>query len=321
MIDDRPGAVLVLTNSLDATADVVLRILAERRVPVVRVDPGVDLYNDASLTARYGTGGQRGALVTPTRALDLGHVRSVWWRRPTAYRGPSDLDGQDAKFAGSQMFWGVGGILASLPGAHHVNHPWRIRNGEYKPAQLAAALRAGFVVPETIITMDPAEAQQFCTERPAVYKPLWNTPYCDANNEALQVWVREVNPADITDAVSVCPHLFQATVEKVFDVRLTAVGAKLTAARIAGPELDWRRRQDLLSYEPISVPDAVAASVAGYLTEMGLVFGAFDFAVDAAGAWYFLECNPSGQWAWFPPEITMPIGQAIADELQKGQLS
>ena len=32
MTDDRPGAVLVLTNSLDATADVVLRILAERRV-------------------------------------------------------------------------------------------------------------------------------------------------------------------------------------------------------------------------------------------------------------------------------------------------
>lgn len=321
MTDDRPGAVLVLTNSLDATADVVLRILAERRVPVVRVDPGVDLHNGASLTSSYGTGGQRGALVTPTRALDLEHVRSVWWRRPTAYRGPSDLDGQDAKFAGSQMFWGVGGILASLAGAHHVNHPWRIRNGEYKPAQLAAALRAGFLVPETIITMDPVEAREFCTERPAVYKPLWNSAYCDANNKAQQVWVRDVDPTDITDAVSACPHLFQSKVEKVFDVRLTAVGTELIAARIAGPELDWRRRQDLLSYEPISVPDTVAASVAGYLTEMGLVFGAFDFAVDAAGTWYFLECNPSGQWAWFPPEITMPIGLAIADELQKGRLS
>ncbi|GAA2238100.1 ATP-grasp ribosomal peptide maturase [Kitasatospora cystarginea] len=318
MTDDRPGAVLVLTNSLDATADVVLHILAERRVPVVRVDPGVDLYNGASLTTRYGTGGQRGALATPTRALDLRHVRSVWWRRPTAYSGPLELDGQDAKFAGSQMFWGVGGILASLPHAHYVNHPWQIRNGEYKPAQLAAALRAGFLVPETVITMDPAEARQFCTEQPAVYKPLWNTPYRDADDRAQQVWVREVNPTDITDAVSTCPHLFQARVEKSFDVRLTAVGARLFAARITSPELDWRRRQDLLSYEPISVPDAVAASVAGYLTDMGLVFGAFDFAVTADGAWYFLECNPNGQWAWLPSALSDPIALALADQLEKG---
>ncbi|MGF1430850.1 ATP-grasp ribosomal peptide maturase [Kitasatospora sp. LaBMicrA B282] len=319
MSDDRPGSVLVLTNSRDSTADVVLRILAERRVPVVRVDPAVDLHSGASLTARYDAGGQRGTLVTPTRALDLRHVRSVWWRRPTAYCGPSDLDGQDAEFAGSQMFWGVGGILASLPGAHYMNHPWQIRNGEYKPAQLAAALRCGLRVPETTITLDPAEARRFCAGRSAVYKPLWNTRYRDLNDKAQQVWVRVVDPADITDRISACPHLFQAKVEKIFDVRLTAVGTRLFATRITSPELDWRRRQDLLTYEPISTPDSVAASVARYLSEMGLVFGAFDFAVTADGDWYFLECNPSGQWAWFPAEITTPIARAIADELESPQ--
>jgi len=320
MTDDRHRAVLVLTNPYDATADVVLRILAERRVPAVRVDPGADLYNGASLTSQYGGDCQRGTLGTPSRTLDLTKVRSVWYRRPSAYTGPPDMDGQDAKFAGSQAFWGVGGILAALPGAHYVNHPWRVRNGEYKPAQLATAHQCGFAIPETIITTEPDEARKFCANQlnGAVYKPIWSTPYKDSAGEAQQVWVREVSADEITDAVAVCPHMFQSKVDKAFDVRLTAVGSCLYAVRIEGPELDWRRRQDLLTYEAIEVPASVRRAVTSYLPAMGLVFGAFDFAVSRSGEWYFLECNPNGQWAWLPPYIVDPVAQALADQLERG---
>ncbi|MFE0462269.1 ATP-grasp ribosomal peptide maturase [Kitasatospora sp. NPDC058965] len=316
MASVQPESVLVLTNLHDATADLVLRILAERRVPVVRLDPGVDLHRDASLTARYGTGGRRGSLLTATRALDLDVVRSVWYRRPTSFHGPPDLGGQEAKFAGAQAFWGAGGILASLSGAHYVNHPWQVRNAEYKPAQLAAAQHCGLLVPDTVITADPAEAREFCRARAAVYKPLWSTPYVGPDGSAQQVWVRDVRTEEITDAVSACPHLFQARVDKSVDVRLTAVGGKLFAGALESPDLDWRRRQALLTCEPVAVPDPVAAGVAAYLSRMGLVFGAFDFAVGRDGTWYFLECNPNGQWAWQPPRLTRPIAHAIADELE-----
>ncbi|MDH6124944.1 ATP-grasp ribosomal peptide maturase [Kitasatospora sp. GP82] len=320
MTGDRHGAVLVLTNPYDVTADVVLRILAERRVPAVRADPGVELHGGASLTSLYGSEGQRGILRTESRELDLNRVRSVWYRRPTAYAGPPGLGGQDAKFAAAQEFWGVGGILAALPGAHYVNHPWRVRDGEYKPAQLATAQQSGFLVPETVITTDPGEARAFCVDQTdgAVYKPIWNSAYRDDTGGAQQVWVREVDPDEITDAVAVCPHLFQARIPKAFDVRLTAVGRHLFAARIDGPELDWRRRQDRLTYAPIDVPVSVADAVADYCEAFGLVFGAFDFAVTPDGAWWFLECNPNGQWAWFPPEITTPVAHAIADQLERG---
>lgn len=45
---------------------------------------------------------------------------------------------------------------------------------------------------------------------------------------------------------------------------------------------------------------------------------AFDFAVTPGGVWYFLECNPNGQWAWQPPETTADIALALADHLEKG---
>ncbi|RAJ40455.1 ATP-grasp ribosomal peptide maturase [Kitasatospora sp. SolWspMP-SS2h] len=318
---DRPGAVLVLTNACDVTADVVLRLLADRRVPVVRFDPGADPPGGASLTARYGPGGQqRGTLRTVSRTLDLSEVRSVWVRRPSPYEPPPGMAERDGRFAAAQAFWGTGGILASLPGAHYVNHPWLIRNAEYKPAQLAAASRSGFLVPNTVITENPEEAREFCSRQPggAVYKPLWDSRYRTARGAARQVWVRGVDPAEITDAVSVCPHLFQAEVPKAFDVRVTAVGDRLFGVRIESPDLDWRRRQDLMSCAPVEVPGPVARSVGAYLAEFRLTFGTFDFAVTADGSWYFLECNANGQWAWQPPGTTAAIAGALADQLEKG---
>ncbi|MER7820251.1 hypothetical protein [Streptomyces sp. NPDC096153] len=126
-----------------------------------------------------------------------------------------------------------------------------------------------------------------------------------------------MRPHEVTRAVAVGPHLFQVKVEKAFDVRLTAVGSRVFAVRIDSPDLDWRQRQSLMECTPIAVPARIARSVSAYLTTFRLVFGAFDFAVTPAGDWYFLECNPNGQWAWQPNPVTDSIGRAIADELQR----
>ncbi|MER7703840.1 ATP-grasp ribosomal peptide maturase [Kitasatospora sp. NPDC097605] len=318
-MDNRSGSVLVLTNSSDATADAVLRVLAERRVPVVRIDPGTDLHTSASLTATYSVDGQRGTLRTSSRELDLTAVRSVWVRRPSPYEGPPGLDGQDRRFAASQTFWGAGGILASLPGAHYVNHPWHNREAEYKPAQLAAAQQCGFHVPHTLITNDAVEAREFTTRHAGgtVYKPVWNTPY-SVDGQARAVWVREVRSQEITNAVTACPHMFQARIPKAFDTRVTAVGDRLFGTRIDSPDVDWRYRQDRMRCRPIDIPSSVAEAVARYLTTFRLTFGAFDFAVTADDTWHFLECNPNGQWAWQPARTTHRVAVAIADQLERG---
>ncbi|MGW8568740.1 ATP-grasp ribosomal peptide maturase [Streptomyces niveus] len=317
MDDDR--SVLVLTNPCDVTADVVLRLLAERRIPVVRLDPGADLHAGASLTATYRTGEQWGTLRTASRELDTTRVRSVWVRRPSPYGGPPALAGQDRMFAADQALWGAEGILASLPGARYLNHPWNNRAAEFKPSQLSTAQRCGFLVPNTVITNDPEEAREFVTSHRGgvVYKPLWNTRY-RVDGQPHSVWVREVYGSEITDAVSVCPHMFQAKVDKAFDVRVTAVGDRLFGVRIDSPDLDWRRRQDLMTCTAVEVPESVASTVTAYLAELRLVYGAFDFAVTASGDWYFLECNPNGQWAWQPAETVAAIARAIADLLEKG---
>ncbi|MEU7182743.1 MULTISPECIES: ATP-grasp ribosomal peptide maturase [Streptomyces] len=308
--------VLVVTRLDDATADLVITELNRRDVPVVRLDPG-DFPDTLTLHASLGDGGMTGEALTGTRVVDLTEVRSVYWRRPSPYV-PAAGDGQDGRWCSEQARYGLGGVLASLPGAHYVNHPWRNRDAEYKPAQLATAVRCGLRVPPTLITNDPDEARRFAVEhRPVLYKPLWNSDYLGPDERALTVWVEDVEPDDLHAGVRRTAHLFQRRVDKSADIRLTAIGSDLFAVRIDGaPGVDWRRHYDALTYVPIETPPDVAAAARSYLDAFGLVYGAFDFGLGHDGQWWMYECNPNGQWAWFPRPLTTPITTALADQLQ-----
>jgi ATP-grasp ribosomal peptide maturase len=311
--------VLVVTRLEDATADGVISELNRRRVSVVRLDPG-DFPMAVTMNAAFDGKGTAGTLATATRTIELDGVRSVYWRRPTPYAADLAMSEQTARWAVEEARYGLGGILAALPGARYVNHPWRNRDAEYKPAQLAAAARCGFNVPPTLITNDPARARAFAdTHGPVLYKPLRETEYADEGGRALTVWIEDVTPAQINDRVRHTAHLFQQRVSKAADIRLTAVGERLFAVRIDGsPGVDWRRHYDHLNYTSISVPPEIAKGVREYLGAFGLTFGAFDFGLSPDGSWHWYECNPNGQWAWFPGNITSRITAAIADQLQYG---
>lgn len=116
--------------------------------------------------------------------------------------------------------------------------------------------------------------------------------------------------------------MFQERVEKAFEVRLTVIGDRLFPVAIrAGSDrarLDWRTDYQSLTYEPVSIPGTVATKVRDLLNQLGLFFGAIDFAVTPAGEWVFFEVNPNGQWHWIAVKTGLPLIQAMADALQDG---
>lgn len=56
--------------------------------------------------------------------------------------------------------------------------------------------------------------------------------------------------------------------------------------------------------------------MAALLDRVGLRFAALDFVVAPDGEWWFLECNPNGQWAWIEDNTEMPITRALAEALE-----
>jgi ATP-grasp ribosomal peptide maturase len=306
---------LVVTSLHDPTADVVISELHDRDVPVVRLDSG-DFPASLSVEAEITEHGLRGRLLTPSRTADLANVRALYYRRPTGFAFPH-LDEQDARFALTQARYGLGGVLASLPGCLYVNHPHRIGDAEFKPAGLATAAAAGFLLPPTLITSSPDAAREFIKRHDSViYKPLSNPVYrVDGVSSAVKV--AEVSEADIDDAVAGTAHLFQQRVPKVADVRVTVIGGEVFCVRIDSDLLDWRTDYSRLTYTPVEAPPGIRPALHRYMNRFKLVFGAFDFALGKDGRWWFLECNPSGQWHWLEDETGLPMRAALADLLER----
>ncbi|MGA6157365.1 ATP-grasp ribosomal peptide maturase [Stenotrophomonas sp. NPDC087984] len=312
--------VLVATEYEDPTADLVITELNRRRVPVLRFDPGRDFPESCVLAARLSPHGWGGQLRVGERTADLGCIRSLYHRRPSSYT--SNRDDQTARFMAQENRRGLGGVLSSLPGCLYLSHPQAIARAEYKPAQLAAATREGISVPTTLITSDPAEAKSFVMEQPTIYKPMHAGAY-DIDGEPAGIWAASVDPDEVDNAVHHCAHLFQAQISKVFDVRAIVVGEQIFCARITAPPgvIDWRAEYRNLTYKPIHCPDDMRGALVRFLARFGLNFGAFDFAVTADSTWWFLECNPNGQWAWLEDAAGLPVTTAIVDLLENGEIN
>lgn len=312
-----PGVVVVLTESVDPTADLVIAEMDERGLPVARFDSG-DFPAGVALDVSLDRGGWVGTITTSTGChVDLANVRSLYHRRPSPYAF-GHLGEQDARWAAAEARHGLGGVLASL-NCLYVNHPRAIQTAEYKPAGLAVAARCGFAVPATIITSCPATARKFAETQSTVYKPLAAVPYTDEGGALLTISTTRVSAEEIDERIAGTAHLFQAEVAKVADVRVTVIGTRIFSVRIQSPLLDWRTDYDAIAYSVIDTPPAVAEMLHRYLAAFKLVYGAFDFAVDESGTWWFLECNPAGQYAWMEPPTGLPMTSAVADLLERAR--
>jgi glutathione synthase/RimK-type ligase-like ATP-grasp enzyme len=121
------------------------------------------------------------------------------------------------------------------------------------------------------------------------------------------------------DRVRVTPCLFQAWVEKAFEVRATIVGQRVFAARIDAlseqAKVDFRRDYGALRYSEWELPDQVVASLRRLLDSLDLSYGAVDLAVTEDLDYVFLEVNPDGAWGWIEQHTGLPIADALADLL------
>ncbi|MFE0490136.1 MvdC/MvdD family ATP grasp protein [Streptomyces griseoaurantiacus] len=304
--------VLVLTSEEDLTADMVIGRLNDRGTPVMRLDPE-HFPGRVDLTARIAAGGgTAGHLATEDRRVDLADIRSVWRRRPGPPGHLASVQKEWVSLESERAFYGTLRAL-DLP---WMNHPEAIDRSHYKIWQLQAAAQVGFLTPRTLITTDPEAARAFAAGAgPVIVKSISGR---HPEDPPLTMATVEVPRDADFSGVAACPTCLQEKVDKVADVRLTVVGDTMFPCRISSPgrTLDWRFLPvEECSWEITEIPDYVRVGALEYMEAAGLVYAAFDFAIDTGGNYWFLEANANGQFGFVELATGAPISQTIADWL------
>jgi hypothetical protein len=311
--------VLFLASPSDSEAASVAEAVVAQGVPVAWLDTAW-FPEKAHVSAELTSQGWRADIATPRGPIYTDDVSAVFYTQSQPFTFPNGLSEPELRFVTIEARFGLGGLLAALP-VRWVSHPSSVADAEYRIRQMDVAARCGFHLPPSLMTNDVQQARHFAADHPSiVYKAIMHKLISEEEQIKL-IYTTPVDPASLDERVGFTAHLFQRNVtDKVFDVRVVATrgGACFgVAIRTDDPTAlqDWRTGWESLTYESIDVPRPIAAGCQNLMRALDLRMGVFDFSVDRSGAWWYLEVNPGGRWAWLQAETGLPIAQAIAAEL------
>ena len=311
--------IFLLTNERDITTDYIVRELRRRGIPYFRLNS--ERLGESRVILRPASS-TSWTLQLGKRTLETANIQAGYYRRPGAPTARSNVtDPAHRNYVRSE--WSlVQQSITSAIGNRWLNSPWSIARAEDKPSQLIAAMALGFDVPETLISNDHAALRDFVSAAPTILKPL-REALLSGDGEERVMFTTEISciPDDAAEAIEAAPVIAQRLVRKALDIRVTVVGESVFSASISSQghdetRIDWRRGSNPdLPHAVHRLPEQLERRCVELVHRLDLRFGAIDLVLDEAGAYWFLEINPNGQWAWIENRTKLPIAKAIVDEL------
>jgi glutathione synthase/RimK-type ligase-like ATP-grasp enzyme len=163
-----------------------------------------------------------------------------------------------------------------------------------KPYQLELIRAAGFAVPETLVTTDPAAAAEFCGR-------LGEVVYKSVSGVRSIVSRVNSNKRAQLDAVAVCPTQFQEYVSGI-DYRVHVVDDDVYVCELVSDADDYRyseRQGAAVSRRQVDLPVACADHCRALAASLNLPVAGIDLRRTPGGEWFCFEVNPSPAFSWF----------------------
>lgn len=305
---------LIITNKDDFTADFLITRLIELNKPYFRLN-SEDLTEAGFLFyARQDSIERR--LVVAEKEVDLNATSCVWYRRKLVVNPSANLVQTQKRFVAGEIINLVEGLVAN-PDILWVNPMESVILAERKVYQLRVAQQLGFSVPNTMISNNPDQLRKFYDngKNRVICKPIFHGLFV-TEQERCAVYTHGIEENDLSDELQLraCPTLLQMEVPKGTDLRVTFIGQEVFSAEIFSQTtqpLDWRRMGTPISYRNFDLDKDTEKLCKKMLQKLNLSYGAFDFVRTAAGQLYFLEVNPTGEWAWLEKELGYPMRDAF----------
>jgi glutathione synthase/RimK-type ligase-like ATP-grasp enzyme len=238
------------------------------------------------------------------RSYPLGQV-SAAYLRPYDHRdyddGPADRG--ESQISRADLVHQFMSIWADNSEARIINRPSAAASNHSKLNQAISIRESGFLVPDSLVTNDPATIRDFLSRYGAViYKSM----------SSVRSIVRELDDATLDVAGQLGPVFFQQRI--VGDnVRVHVIGEKTVACRIQSQSVDYRYAPS--SIVPFDLSDEIAARCVRLTAELGLLLSGIDLIATSGEETYCLEVNPNPAFSYFDTSEDKVIARAVAEIL------
>lgn len=124
------------------------------------------------------------------------------------------------------------------------------------------------------------------------------------------------------DFDKITPLICQEYINKKFEIRTLYLRNKLYSMAIFSNKNE-KTKIDYRNYDferpnrcvPYKLPLKIERYLETYIEKFSLKMGSFDLIVEPNGKYYFLECNPNGQFGWLSEYCNYGIEEILAKEL------
>jgi len=307
--------VLVVSNSMDFTTDFVCLELKKRGKSFLRINR--DEFSKYKITMDVLSSSMKIQMEEEQYLFEDVETNSCYYRAPIYLRDIYQplLSKEEQLY---RMQWtAFCRNLAIYRNIIWMNNPEATFCAENKLLQLKRAHEIGFMCPQTTVTNTAANS--FGESNQYIVKSL-DTGILRVDDKEAFIYSNKVNGKELRSSeLGLAPVIIQDYINPKVDIRVTVVGKRVYPVRILkdgkGVEGDWRLKKSGIEFIPFDLPENVKNKCILLLNTFGLAFGGIDL-IESNGAFFFIEVNPTGEWAWLVSSAKMLIQEGICDFLE-----
>jgi hypothetical protein len=301
--------VLIVSNKEDLASDIVVLAIQELKGEVIRLNLEDAADWRITISPQLGT-----TLSDGSHSYEWQRITSVWCRRP----GWPRLDaapGTIGEFINEQWMTLLRG-LSCVPGPVWVNHPFSAAAAENKILQLMTAKEVGLDIPETIVSNSAQQVIDLSRNQEDIIVKALTCPLIEDTGDFVFTTLIDNAKLPSEEAASIAPFISQRALLPKIDIRATIIGGTCFAAEARSSLVDWRLDRTPNLWQSCELPGGIVDKLFALMERLGLRFGAFDLALHE-DRHYFLEVNPTGEWAWIQWATEMNLAGGLARYLMR----
>lgn len=308
---------LILSDAQDFATDYVAIELEERSVDYLRLDR--DLLHEYKVAWNIESGALFINKAGTKYQITSESLVSVYYRAPT-YLRETFVRRKTVEDQVKQSQWmSFYRNLSFFDKALWMNKPSSTFKAENKILQLKVAKEVGFKIPKTIVSNSSDYIESL--GKNLIVKSL-DTAIFDFGEQEAFVYTMPLTSEELKqEELSLAPVIIQNNLSPKIDYRVTVVGREIFPVQILksgkGVDGDWRLEKENVEYIPTELPEKICGMCRALLSILDLNFGAIDLAL-YDNEYFFIEVNPTGEWAWLVDAAGMKIYKSIANFLIAG---